>query len=145
MEKLPESEHTVMVLHYLGEMSCEAIGKFLGVSPNTIKSRLQRGRKRLRISVDIETIPDLLYQVGSNIITSENKNHSLQKGNETMKNNLEKEPMQWNLPKYARARLGKGTIREIQYSPDGTILAVASSIGIWLYDMKNASRGISAY
>ena len=37
-----------MVLHYLGEMSCEAISKFLGVSPNTVKSRLQRARKRLK-------------------------------------------------------------------------------------------------
>ena len=41
---------------------------------------------------------------------------------------------QWGLPKGAKTRLGKGIIREIQYSPDGTRLAVASSIGIWLYD-----------
>ena len=37
-----------MVLHYLGEMSCEAISKFLGVSPNTVKSRLKRARERLQ-------------------------------------------------------------------------------------------------
>ena len=48
MEKLPESERTVMVLYYLGEMSCEEISKFLGVSANTIKSRLQRARKNLK-------------------------------------------------------------------------------------------------
>ncbi len=48
LEKLPESERTVVVLHYLGEMTCEAISKFLGVSPNTVKSRLSRARKRLR-------------------------------------------------------------------------------------------------
>ena len=48
MEKLPESERTVMVLYYLGELNCEEISKFLGVSPNTVKSRLQRARKRLR-------------------------------------------------------------------------------------------------
>ncbi len=41
---------------------------------------------------------------------------------------------QMNLPKGAVARLGKGSIQEIQYSPDGTRLAVASSIGIWFYD-----------
>ena len=41
---------------------------------------------------------------------------------------------QWSLPDGAIARLGKGSINEIQYSPDGTRLAVASSIGIWLYD-----------
>ena len=42
---------------------------------------------------------------------------------------------QWGLPEGAKARLGKGNITgNIAYSPDGTRLAVASSIGIWLYD-----------
>ncbi len=41
---------------------------------------------------------------------------------------------QWHLPEGVTVRLGKGGIREIAYSPDGTRLAVASSIGIWLYD-----------
>ena len=41
---------------------------------------------------------------------------------------------QLNLPEGATARLGKGRINELAYSPDGTRLAVASSIGIWLYD-----------
>ena len=44
------------------------------------------------------------------------------------------EYIQWNLPEGARARLGKGHIGEIAYSPDGNRLAVASSIGIWIYD-----------
>ena len=48
LEKLPESERTVVTLHYLGEMTCQAIGEFLGVSPNTVKSRLQRARNRLK-------------------------------------------------------------------------------------------------
>ena len=48
LEKLPESERTVVTLHYLGEMTSEAISKFLGVSVNTIKSRLRRARKRLQ-------------------------------------------------------------------------------------------------
>ena len=47
LQKLPESERTVVTLHYLSEMSCEDISEFLGVSPNTIKSRLHRARKRL--------------------------------------------------------------------------------------------------
>ena len=47
LQKLPESERTVVTLHYLAEMSCEMISEFLGVSPNTIKSRLHRARKRL--------------------------------------------------------------------------------------------------
>ena len=43
---------------------------------------------------------------------------------------------QWHLPKGAKARLGRGSIGEITYSPDGTRLAVASSIGIQLYDTQ---------
>ena len=48
LAKLPESERTVMTLYYLGEMTAKEIGNFLGVSVNTITSRLQRARKRLQ-------------------------------------------------------------------------------------------------
>lgn len=42
---------------------------------------------------------------------------------------------QWGLPEGAKMRLGKGRLSgNIAYSPDGTRLAVASDIGIWLYD-----------
>ena len=44
---------------------------------------------------------------------------------------------QWGLPEGAKARLGKGWISgNIAYSPDGARLAVASNIGIWIYDME---------
>ena len=48
LAKLQESERTVMTLHYFGEMTCEEISKFLGVSVGAIKSRLSRARHRLR-------------------------------------------------------------------------------------------------
>ena len=51
-----------------------------------------------------------------------------------MKASVAQDAMQWNLPDGAIARFGKGKINEIQYSPDGKILAVATRIGIWLYD-----------
>ena len=47
LAKLPESERTVVTLYYLGEMTAKDIGNFLGVSVNTITSRLHRARKRL--------------------------------------------------------------------------------------------------
>ncbi len=41
----------------------------------------------------------------------------------------------WSLPDGAKARLGRGRIAgKIAYSLDGDLLAVASSIGIWIYD-----------
>ena len=49
-------------------------------------------------------------------------------------NAFAQEYTQWGLPEGAIARLGKGTINAVQYSPDGAYLAVATSIGIWLYD-----------
>ncbi len=48
LEKLPESERTVMTLHYLGEMTVKEISKFLGVSVSAIHNRLYRARKRLQ-------------------------------------------------------------------------------------------------
>ena len=53
LQKLPESERTVMMLHYLGEMTINAISEFLGVSQNTVKSRLSRARNRLKKEEDI--------------------------------------------------------------------------------------------
>ena len=50
---------------------------------------------------------------------------------------------QLSLPEGAKARLGKGSIAEIAYSPDGTRLAVASSIGIWLYDTEPPHQEIA--
>ena len=41
-----------------------------------------------------------------------------------------------SLPEGVKARLGKGEVEDVAYSPDGKYLAVASSIGIWLYDAE---------
>ena len=47
LQKLPESERTVVTLYYLAEMTGEEISVFLGVSPSTVRSRLHRARERL--------------------------------------------------------------------------------------------------
>lgn len=47
-----------------------------------------------------------------------------------------------NLPDEAIARFGKGWIKSISYSPDGTRLAVASSTGIWIYDADTGTEQI---
>ena len=47
----------------------------------------------------------------------------------------------WDLPTWARVRIGKGTPGRSDsaaaFSPNGQHLAVATSIGIWLYDTSN--------
>ena len=69
LEKLPESERTVVTLYYLGEMTTKEIGKFLGVSVNTITSRLQRARARLQTS-DEHLINETLggWQLSGNLL-----------------------------------------------------------------------------
>ena len=50
----------------------------------------------------------------------------------------------WQLPDDAIMRLGKGALghgdRAIAFSPDSTRLAVASAIGIWLYDVATGTE-----
>ena len=47
----------------------------------------------------------------------------------------------WGLPEGVTSRLGKGRLTgNIAYSPDGTWLAIASSIGVWLYDVATDSE-----
>lgn len=46
----------------------------------------------------------------------------------------------WGLPESAKARLGKGTFTDMQLSRDGTRLAIASSTGVWLYDVSTGAE-----
>ena len=48
LAKLKESDREVITLHYFEEMTSSEIGTFLGVSENTVKSRLHRARQRLK-------------------------------------------------------------------------------------------------
>ena len=228
LEKLPESERTVVILHYLGEMSCDAIGKFLGVSPNTVKSRLSRARNRLReneslirntlgsvklspnlsesilkdiadisqksptntkpllplaslgssvllvilligasnqyltqfqlpysfeaqseTTIEIVESPIILnitpkfsvqYQLGKEGTSGKSSNEGIQEGDTSMQNDFVQDSTKWKLPEGAKARLGKGCIFDMAYSPDGTMLAAAGTIGIWLYDGRTGEE-----
>ena len=45
----------------------------------------------------------------------------------------------WALPEGAIARLGRGRVRDMAFSPDGQYLAVGASIGLWLYELPTLS------
>ena len=221
LAKLKESERTVMTLHYFGEMTCEEISRFLGVSTSAIKLRLHRARQRLKkeepmirevlsnfqlspnftdsimrevarikptassggkplapwviggassallivlmlgigsrylarfqqpysldsqseavvelidapIVQDIQAKPDVRNQFGEDSDDLGSDKGAEQASNQILSDNGNY--MQLGLPKEAKVRFGKGVSTEIQYSPDGTRFAVASTIGIWLYD-----------
>ena len=56
---------------------------------------------------------------------------------------------QWDLPGGAAARLGKGTTHDMDYSPNGDLIAVGTSTGAWLYDAESGEEvallRVSAY
>ena len=235
LAKLQESERTVMTLHYFGEMTCAEIGEFLGVSANTIKSRLHRAQQRLRkeepiirealdnfkitpnltenimreisqtkpvapsaskpfvpwlfatstvvvvllmlgfgnskyltrfqhpysfdanseVKIDIIEAPvmanlalepNLQKQLGSvnaqnnDPIPEQQLKENLPLSKTVQKDGTVQHYSQWKLPKHAKARLGKGRITAMQFSPDGTQLAMGSPIGIWLYDVNTGKE-----
>ena len=47
---------------------------------------------------------------------------------------------EWDLPKYAKARFGKGWAKDIKFSPYSDQLAVATTIGIWIYDVRTGKE-----
>ena len=46
----------------------------------------------------------------------------------------------WQLPEGAKFRLGKGNLHDIKYTPDGNRIAVATDIGIWIYDAQTGKE-----
>ncbi len=235
LAKLRESERTVMTLHYFGEMSCTEIGAFLGVSANTVKSRLRRAQQRLKkeepiirevldnfkitpnltenimqeisrtkpatpvgskplmpwavaastlvvvlfmlsfgnskyltrfqkpysldanaemsieivdapIVANLESKPNVRTRIGSVDALDKHDNPEQQPNDaaaaiaEAQADEITEDSTKWHLPIAAKARLGKGGINVMQFSPDGTLLAVGSSIGVWLYDVKTGKE-----
>ena len=234
LAKLQESDRTVLTLFYFAEMTCKEISEFLGVSANTIKSRLSRARQHLKkeapmirealdnfqitphltenimreiarikpiapsggkpflpwaiaastiamiflmlgvgsqylahfqypysfdatseMTVDIvetpfvltlTSKPDVLAQLGNANASNQNNAPNQQSDDvpvlvaEAQTEESMKDYSKWELPKAAKMRLGKGGINDMQFSPDGTQLAVGNDIGIWLYDVKTGQE-----
>ena len=47
---------------------------------------------------------------------------------------------QFKLPPGAIARLGKGWVKDMRFSPDGASLAVGTTIGVWIYDVSTGKE-----
>ena len=55
-------------------------------------------------------------------------------------NGFAQDYMKWELPENAILRIGKGTINDLKHSPDGDLIAVATHIGVWIYDANSGKE-----
>ena len=55
-------------------------------------------------------------------------------------NGFAQDYMKWGLPEHAILRLGKGQIYDLKHSPNGNLIAVATSIGVWIYDAHSGKE-----
>ena len=98
------------------------------------------------IVLNLDAKPDIRKQLGSVKTPSEREMPNQQPDDvearvaEAESEGTVKNYAHWKLPKAAKARFGKGGITTIQFSPDGTLLAVGSKIGVWLYDMETGEE-----
>ncbi|MDE0425145.1 MAG: sigma-70 family RNA polymerase sigma factor [Candidatus Poribacteria bacterium] len=78
LEKLPESERTVITLYYLGKLPTKKIGGYLGVSGTAVTRRLQKARRLLRedemrliqevlgsVQISASLVPNIMRQVAN--------------------------------------------------------------------------------
>lgn len=52
--QLPEKYKTVIVLHYISGYKIKEISSLLGIGESAIKMRLQRGKERLKVILEVE-------------------------------------------------------------------------------------------
>ena len=90
------------------------------------------------VVLNLEATPDTRNQLGDRSEKSGRDNGTGQKSNQVQSDigNY----TQWNLPDGAKARLSKGSISDMSFSPDGTQIALASATGIWIYDARNGTE-----
>ena len=57
-----------------------------------------------------------------------------------LSNALAQDYTRWRLPEGAEARFGKGWINDIEFSPSGDLVSVATTIGVWTYDVHSGNE-----
>ena len=91
------------------------------------------------IVLNLEAEPDNRNQLGQNADDASKGNGSGQESNQVLSD--KGDYTQWKLPENAKARLGKGKVTgDVKYSPDGKLLAVGSSVGIWIHDAQTGKE-----
>ena len=98
------------------------------------------------IVLNLESKPDVRRQLG-NVRTPSKSDTGNQQPNDVAASvadaaseATDTDYSQWQLPENAKFRLGKGNLHDIKYTPDGNRIAVATEIGIWIYEAQTGKE-----
>ena len=119
---LPHRVRPIAVLYYLESWSVKDIAHKFNLAIGTVKTRLREVRSLLRKEFGVEP------QQGDIMSLESVRSYNLANYIENY------------LPKGAITRFGKGYVFDFAYSPDGTRLALASTIGIWLINVATGEE-----
>ena len=123
---LPQKVRSVAELYYLESWNMKEIAEALDLPMGTVKTRLREIRTLLREEFDVEPKDGV---------------NTLQNRRPAQFNAVPDDPTgnTWVLPRDAIVRLGKGNVMDMVLSPDGTLLAIGSYLGLWWYNVPNRS------
>ena len=98
------------------------------------------------IVANLEVEQDVRIKIGSVNVQSEDNVSALQLNDssalseDVQADKIVHDYTKWLLPKGAKIRHGKGDVKDLVFSPDGAKFAVASSIGIWIYNTQTGEE-----
>ncbi len=119
-------------------MSSQYLARFQ--QPYSLDSRSEMAVELIDAPVvlNVEANPDVRNQLGVNSDGEGKGDGTRQESNQVLGD--KSDYTQWSLPKEAKARLSKGNIKDISFTPDGTRIAIGSSTGVWFYDANTGAE-----
>ncbi len=142
LHHLPQKIRSVAELFYLESWSIKEIAAELNLAIGTVKTKLRETRKRLREEFDVEAIrgevmssKDVETHIPIQIETYEAKPSMIPALLNVVADDSTGNT--WAIPEGAIVRFGKGNMVGVKLSPDGTHFAVATSTGLWWYDVSS--------
>ena len=143
IHNLPQKVRSVAELFYLESWHIKEIATELNLAIGTVKTKLREIRTVLRKEFDAAPINEVmsLKNVESRSPIQIEKDQAKPSQIPAQLNAIANDPTggTWALPEGAIVRFGKGYTSAVKLSPDGAHFAVATSIGLWWYDVSSVS------